>query len=142
MQIYTTYKVKIKHYNHIFKDTVAVYRDAVDYLISVCDAAWDGLSQTEGSLNQQRYIETLVHATKSNPDPVYDFDSRFYKMPSYLRRGAVNEAVGKVSSCRSNLMNWNSNPAGKALSMPRAGHVFPSMYRRSCITGQILMRHS
>ena len=129
MQIYTTYSVKIRHYNHIFKDTVAIYRKAVDYLIGVCDAAWDGLSQTEGSLNQQRYIETLVHATKSNPAPVYDFDSRFYKMPSYLRRGAVNEAVGKVSSYRSNLMNWNSHPAGKAPVMPRAGYVFPSMYR-------------
>lgn len=31
MQIYSTYSVKIKHYNHIFKDTVSVYRDAVDF---------------------------------------------------------------------------------------------------------------
>jgi|GEM_PF-1743256 len=36
MQIYTTYSVKIKHYNNIFKDTVIVYRHAVDYLIKVC----------------------------------------------------------------------------------------------------------
>lgn len=129
MQIYTTYKVKIKHYSHIFKDTVAVYRNAVDYLIDVCNANWSELSQTDGSLNKQRYIETMIHATKDNPSPIYDFDIKFYKMPSYLRRGAINEAIGKVSSYQSNLSNWNENPTGKAPSVPKAGYVFPSMYR-------------
>ena len=43
MQIYTTYGVRIKDYNNIFKDTVAVYRNAVDYLINVCDENWDRL---------------------------------------------------------------------------------------------------
>ena len=129
MQIYTTYKVKIKHYNHIFKDTVAIYRNAVDYLISVCNAKWDELSQIDGSLNKQRYVETLVHATNDNPNPLYDFDTKFYKMPSYLRRGAIHEAVGKISSYRSNLANWKNNPNGRAPSVPKAGYVFPSMYR-------------
>ena len=129
MQIYTTYKVKIKHYNHIFKDTVAVYRNAVDYLIDICNANWDELSKIDGSLNKQRYIETLVHATKDNPVPMYDFDTKFYKMPSYLRRGAINEAIGKISSYRSNLANWENSPNGKAPSVPKAGFVFPSMYR-------------
>ena len=129
MQIYTTYKVKIRHYNHIFKDTVAVYRNAVDYLIDVCNEKWSELSQRDGSLNKQRYIETLVHATKDNGCPVYDFDKKFYKMPSYLRRGAINEAIGKVTSYRSNLANWEINPIGKAPSVPKAGYVFPSMYR-------------
>ncbi len=32
MQIYSTYPVKIKHYNSIFKDTVKIYRSAVDLL--------------------------------------------------------------------------------------------------------------
>ena len=129
MQIYTTYKVKIKHYNHIFKDTVAVYRNAVAYLIEVCNANWNELSEINGTLNKQRYVESLIHATKDNPDPKYDFDTRFYKMPSYLRRGAINEAIGKISSYRSSLANWKKNPVGKAPSIPKAGSVFPSMYR-------------
>lgn len=129
MQIYTTYKVKIKHYNHIFKDTVAVYRNAVDYLIDVCNVNWDKLSKIDGSLNKQRYIETLVHATKDNPVPMYDFDSKFYKIPSYLRRSAISEAIGKVSSYKSNYANWKSNPIGREPSIPKAGYVFPSMYR-------------
>lgn len=129
MQIYTTYKVKIKHYNHIFKDTVTVYRNAVDYLIGVCDEHWDALSAIKGSLTQQRYVETLIHATKDNPFPTYDFDKRFYKFPSYLRRGAISEAIGKVSSYRSNLANWSNNPCSTVPSMPKAGFVYPSMYR-------------
>ena len=35
MNIYSTYKVKIKHYNNIFKKTVDIYRSATDYLIQL-----------------------------------------------------------------------------------------------------------
>ena len=128
MQIYTTYKVKIKHYNHIFKETVAVYRNAVDYLIDVCNVNWDNVNVLKDNY-RINYIELLIHKTKNNPNPMYDFDSKFYKMPSYLRRGAISEAIGKVSSYRSNLANWKNNPVGKAPSIPKAGYVFPSMYR-------------
>ena len=31
MKIYTMYSVKIKHYSHIFKPTVKIYRHAVDF---------------------------------------------------------------------------------------------------------------
>ena len=128
MRIFTSYKVKIKYYNHIFKDTVVVYRSAVDYLIDVCNENWEVISTFAGH-KKLTYTESLIHATKDNPNPVYDFDAKFYKMPSYLRRGAINEAIGKVSSYRSNLANWNENPNGRKPSMPKAGFVFPSMYR-------------
>ena len=129
MKIHTTYKVKIKHYNNIFKDTVMVYRHVVDYLIDVCDTHWESISEIKDSKKQQGYIENLIHATKDNPEPVYDFDSKFYKLPSYFRRSAINEAKGKVSSYRSNLANWEQNPVGKAPALPKAGFIFPSMYR-------------
>ena len=54
---------------------------------------------------------------------------KFYKMPSYMRRGAINEAIGKVLSYKSNLVNGQNNPIGKKPSYPKAGYVFPSMYR-------------
>ena len=132
MNIYTTYKVKIKHYNHIFKQTVAIYRNAVDYLIAVCHENWESISSIEGSLNRQRYVETLVHATKDNPNPKYDFDEKFYKMPSYLRRGVISEALGKVSSYKSNLKNWESeepSSRGEFPGYPKAGYIYPSLYR-------------
>ena len=129
MQIYTSYSVKIKHYNRIFKDTVSVYRHAVDYLINVCLKEWDSISAINGNLLQQQYVERCIHFTKYNPDPIYDFDTKFYKMPSYMRRGAINEAIGKVSSYKSNLANWIEDPVGKEPSRPKARYVFPSMYR-------------
>ena len=129
MRIYSTYSVKIKHYNHIFKDTVSVYRRAVDFLMDVCFNEWEPLSVIKGNLLQQQYVERLVHATKDNPTPIYDFDTKFYKMPSYMRRSAINEAIGKVSSYKSNLANWKNNPAGKKPSHPKVGFTFPSMYR-------------
>ena len=128
MRIYTTYRVKIKHYNHIFKDTVKIYRNAVDYLINVCLENWNSISEFKGQ-NRLTYIETLIHSTKGNPAPPYDFDAKFYKMPSYLRRGAINEAIGKISSYMGNLSNWETNPVGRKPSIPKAGYVFPSMYR-------------
>lgn len=128
MQIYTTYKVKIKHFNHIFQNTVSVYRKAVDFLIEVCLVEWDAVSELNS--NQRiNYVERLTHTTKDNPNPKHDFDTKFYKMPSYLRRCAISEAVGKVSSYHSNLANWEEKPVGMAPSYPKAGYVYPSMYR-------------
>ena len=132
MKIYSTYSVKIKHYNHIFKDTVSVYRKAVDFLINVCLSEWGNISGIKGGLLQQQYVERCIHATKDNPTTVYDFDAKFYKMPSYMRRGAINEAIGKASSYKSNLANWESTDEvtrGKEPSIPKAGYIYPSMYR-------------
>lgn len=128
MHIYTTYKVKIKHFNHIFKDTVAIYRAAVEYLISVCIDEWHNIL----SLNSKQrinYVEHLIHKTKDNLTPKYDFDTKFYKMPSYLRRSCISEAIGKVSSYKSHLTNWYDNPIGKMPSIPKAGFIYPSLYK-------------
>lgn len=131
MQIYTTYGVKIKHYNNIFKETVAIYRHAVDYLITVCLDNWDAISPLKGK-NKLSYIESITHATKNNLHPKYDFDAKFYKMPSYMRRSAINEAIGNVSSYKNNLGNWEaSDPKtrGRKPAFPKTGYVYPCMYR-------------
>lgn len=127
------YSAKIKEYKHIFKDTVAIYRYAVDFFIGVCMNEWDGISALSWAQLRQRYVEQLCHATKDNPSPKYpDFDRLFYKFPSYLRRSVVNEAVGKVSSYKSNHANWETadrETRGREPGRPKAGHVYPCMYR-------------
>ena len=132
MKITSTYKVKIKHYNNIFKDTAYIYRKAVDYLIKVCLYDWNTVKEIPTTKRQLSYIEKLIHKTKDNPGPVYDFDSVFYKMPTYIRRAAINEAIGKVSSYDSNLNNWKlSDPRirGDKPSFPKAGSCYPALYR-------------
>ncbi len=128
----STYSVKIKHYNHIFKDTVALYRKAVDSLISICLNEWDDLSCIGSKKQQMSYIERLCHISRNRPIAKYQFDRQFYKFPSYLRRAAINEAIGKLSSYKSNLSNWeNADPSsrGREPSFPSAGYVYPCMYR-------------
>lgn len=130
VKIYSTYSVKIKHYNKIFKDTAKLYRQAVDFLINVCLNEWDDIKQIEKSLEKRAYIEKVSHRTKDRPFVKYDFDSSFYKFPSYLRRAAIAEAFGKVSSYKSNLANWELNKNGKEPSVPCAGNIYPCLYRK------------
>ena len=63
MKIYTTYEVKIKHYNHIFKETVELYRKAVDYLIMVCYENWDKLSEIRRD-NLYRFVQRTLWRLK------------------------------------------------------------------------------
>lgn len=133
MKIFSTYSVKIKHYNHIFKDTVSVYRKTVDFFINVCLTEWEDILPISSSVLRQQYVERLCHKTDDNQNPQYaDFDIQFYKFPSYLRRSAINEAIGKVSSYKSNLTNWESEDdvsRGSKPSYPKAGYVYPCMYK-------------
>ncbi len=100
-------------------DTVKLYRDAVDFFIDVCLKEWEALSSIKGGLMKQQFIERLTHGTASNPVVPYGFDRIFYKFPSYLRRGAINEAIGKVSSYKSNLATWKACRSG---SLPVGCH--------------------
>ena len=43
MLMYSAYKVKIKHYNHIFKDTISICCTAVDYLMRVYLENWNSI---------------------------------------------------------------------------------------------------
>lgn len=132
MKIVSTYSVKIKNYNKVFRDTVGIYRKAVDFFIQVCLQEWDALSTTKGHLNQKRYVEVCTHRTRQNPKPKYDFDSAFYKFPTYLRRAAVTAALGLVSSYKANLANYEADPCGKPPRPPKAGNVYPAMYKDNC----------
>ena len=82
MEIVSCYGVKIKHYNHIFKQTVELYRKAVAFFLVVCEKEWDTLSQMESSNSKLSYIEKLTHRTQKNPDIRYNFDLLFYKFPT------------------------------------------------------------
>ena len=128
MNIFSSYKVKIKHYNHIFEQTVEIYRNAVSFFIDICDKEWDVLEQLK-NLERCRKIEELTLQTKKNQNPKYDFNERFYKMPSYLRRSAINTATGCYSSYYSNLKNWEENPVGNRPKLQLDRNVMPTLYK-------------
>ena len=97
MKIYKTAKLEILG-SHIIEPTIRIYREALSFVIDVCykeKAGWLIL----GGKNRLTQIEKLIHATSDNPNPKYiEFDKKFYKMPSYLRRSIINKAIGIVNS--------------------------------------------
>lgn len=128
MNIFSSYKVKIKHYNHIFEQTVEIYRNAVSFFIDVCDKEWDVLEPLK-NLEKCRKIEELTLQTKKNQNPKYDFNERFYKMPAYLRRSAINTATGCYSSYYSNLKNWEENHIGNKPKLQLDRNAMPTLYK-------------
>jgi IS605 OrfB family transposase len=126
------YSQKIKHYNHIFRATVDAYRAAVDFFISVCMEEWDSLSILPASKTQMNHLEAMTHPTARRPHVAHAFDTadkRFYKFPSYLRRAACMEAIGKVSAYKSTLEVWEKTKEGRRPGAPKAGYVYPCLYR-------------
>lgn len=106
MKVVNSYKVKLININISLDPTVDIFRKAVTYFIDVIEANWDdiGILRSKEKVN---YVEKLTHRTKKNPHPTYsDFDLLFYKLPSYMRRSAIQDAIGSVSSYRSNLVNY------------------------------------
>lgn len=128
MNIFSSYKVKIKHYNHIFKQTIEIYRNAVSFFINVCDKEWNILEQLK-SLERCSTIEKLTLQTKSRPVVKYNFNEKFYKMPTYLRRSAINIATGAYSSYYSNLKNWEENKIGNKPKLQFEQNVMPTLYK-------------
>ena len=108
MRLNSSYNMRILNENRIFKDTILYYRRAVNYIIDIALIEYDNykdLWQKEA----QSYIERKIHTTSSHKAQYAKFDSIFYKMPSYLRRTAITEATGIVSSYKKLVAQWEKN---------------------------------
>lgn len=97
LKVYKTAKLEILG-SHIIEPTIRIYREALSFVIDVCYKEKTGWL-TLGGKNRCSYIEKLIHATSYNPNPKYvEFDKKFYKMPTYLKRAIINQAIGIVNS--------------------------------------------
>ncbi len=110
MECIKTVKFKIKTADKSFNDTISIYNKALSYIIIIINAEWDTISILSSVEDQLNYMEKLIHGTKKNKAK-YDFDDRFYKFPSYLRRAATAEALGAVKSYHSNLKTYLNKKA-------------------------------
>ena len=129
MKIISSYSVELYTKDINFKPTVQIYRSALAFLIPVVYENWSAVSQIEGSQRQMLFVEHLIHTTKSYTAK-YDFDVRFHKFPSYLRRAAINEAIGCVSSYVSNYANWvDGGKKGKEPKLQAVRFAMPTFYK-------------
>lgn len=109
-----SYGIKLKNIpmasHRVIEKTISIYNEACEYIANVVCAEWSQVSIETTLKYREHVVENLIHATKKNPSPKYkDFDTKFYKFPSYLRRNAIDAAIGSVSSYMSNLKNYEND---------------------------------
>ena len=131
MNITSSYQVRIVNCSVNLNETVRIYRKALAYLIGVVNENWDAVKRIDtGNLEQQRYIDKLVHGTKNHEAKYPGFDKQFYKYPCYLRRATITAAIGAVSSYHSNLANWEmSDKKDKQPALQVGRYAFPTFFR-------------
>ncbi len=93
MQTVSSYGVEIRKQNIPIRQTLKIYRQAVSYLTEIYEQVWAELKMIPEAKKRFNAAEHLVHTTKKN-HAHFGFDIRFPKMPSYLRRAAIQHALG------------------------------------------------
>lgn len=129
MQTVSSYGVEIRKQNIPIRQTLEIYRQAVSYLTEIYEQVWTELKMIPEAKKRFNAAEHLVHTTKKN-HARFDFDIRFPKMPSYLRRAAIQHALGSVSSYETRLEQWEA--AGGTSGRPKftcENHAMPVFYR-------------
>ena len=90
----------------IIRETLAYNKELLEYLSDVVMSHWDELACLTSKERLTR-TEKLIHKTKQNPAPEYkDFDTKFMKLPSGIRRAAINIITGAVSSYYTRLADY------------------------------------
>ena len=128
MKVVSSYGVEIKKQNIPIRHTLHIYRQAVGYLIRVYEESWEELSRIVNLQKRFNAAEHLVHSTKKNRAR-YDFDQKFPKMPSYLRRSAIQHALGSVSSYETRLELWKQKKLAGKPKLVYENHAMPVFYR-------------
>ena len=93
MRTVSSYGVEIRKQNIPVRQTMEIYRQAVGYLTEIYAQVWEELRKIPETKKRFNTAEHMVHMTKKNTAR-FDFDLRFPKMPSYLRRSAIQHALG------------------------------------------------
>ena len=130
MRLTTSYKMKLTGDFKALENSLAIYRQALTYLIPIINNGWKELSQYEFSNQKYNQIEKWVHSTQNN-QAQFDFDQEFPKLPTYLRRSVISKALGIVSSYRSKLTNWEKGPKGQAPKLQLVHYEYPAYYKKN-----------
>ena len=137
MKVTNSYKVKLltEHrqvLRRLSRETLSIYRSALSFVIHVCEQEWNDVSNIDGDKAKQMFVERLIHSTNNHKAKYPDFNMKFYKFPSYLRRDVITNAIGVVSSYFSNLENWENSDKTTSKPRLRYNHIkYPTFYRKN-----------
>lgn len=129
--------VATQQQKELLHNTVSEFRRLVRCLVGVVNTHWSTIGLLDAK-SQIPAIEKLVHQTAKNPSPKYQyFNRRFYKFPSYYRRGAIQFAVGQVSSFNTRYREWQSGIRKRKDANPPSLNAdcgtYPPLYKGQCI---------
>lgn len=128
--------------------TVAEYRYFLKHLVLISYWNWEKLSLLT-SQERVNTLEKLIHKTRDNPNPKYYWyfqkaignHPSFRKFPSYLRRAAIQDALGIVSSFVARWDAWKRGERKHRYDKPPKLTVmcnsYPALYK-----GQQVKYHS
>ena len=129
--------VAIQAQKELLQNTVSEFRCLVRCLVGVVYTHWSTIGLLDAK-SQIPAVEKLIHQTANNPEPKYKyFNRRFYKFPSYYRRGAIQFAIGQVSSFVSRYRTWQSGIRNRKDAKPPRLNAdcgtYPPLYKGQCI---------
>ena len=106
-------------------------------LVGVVNTHWSTIGLLDAK-SQIPATEKLIHRTTKNPSPRYQyFNRRFFKFPSYYRRGAIQFAIGQVSSFNTRYREWQSGKRARKDALPPRLNAncgtYPPLYKGQCI---------
>ena len=121
----------------LLQKTVCEFRSLVRCLVGVVYTHWSVIGRLDAK-SQIPAVEKLIHRTAKNPSPKYQyFSQRFYKFPSYYRRGAIQFAIGQVSSFVTRYREWQSGIRNHKHALPPRLNAdcgtYPPLYKGQCI---------
>ena len=129
MRITVSKEIRIKDAYKPFLDTVSIYQGAVSFLIDVVNEHYVNVCALP-SQKAMTFIERLVHSTSTRKALYPSFDIRFHKLPSYLRRSAIFDAIAAIKLYRKNLAEWEvSDKLKKKPFLKRKRNVMPAFYK-------------
>ena len=129
MKITSSYGVELRKQNIPIRQTLDIYRSAVGYLTEIYEQVWEDLERIPETKKRFNEAEHLIHTTKKN-QARFSFDLHFLKMPSYLRRAAIQHALGTVSSYKTRLSLWEkSGQTGGWPKLVYENHAMSVFYR-------------
>ena len=129
--------VATQEQKELLRNTVCEFRRLVSSLVGVIYTHWSQIGQLD-AVSQIPAVEKLIHQTAKNPAPRYQyFRQRFPKFPSYYRRGAIQFAVGQVSSFITRYRKWQSGMRSRQDANPPKLNgncgTYPPLYKGQCI---------
>lgn len=129
MVVIKTARQKLRNHTRHFGFTLDVCRDGCEFIGIAVHERWSDIDSLELPKQQVNHVEKLIRSTTKNKSSYAEFDKRFYKFPAYLRRAAISEYLGYVSSHMTRLAKWNKDSKGKPPAFQPKRNGFPVFYK-------------